>query len=415
MRELVLLLDEWNNDKNFVLNELELIKSKFNVTVVCNDSDLKNNYSYPDGVKFIFYKRNISINILFIIIRLIFDMEFWREIRRLQHFTKKISKISEIIRFYINAELFYFFLKKENIVNPEIDTLFYSYWYFWKCFAITKHRKYMPNINVITRTHEYDLFTVSIPSGYQPFKYSMDKNLDKIIFISEHGRNYYLERYFRKESELDYKYIVDNSKYLLYRLGTEDYHHMNPYNRTDLLTIVSCSSIIPRKRVEIIVDAISCIDDIKISWIHFGDGELMEDLRNRAETKLKSKDNVQYELKGYTEHDKIMKYYLENSIDAFVMVAVSEGNPVSVMEAMSFGIPIISYNICNMSNIVKGCGILLPEESTFKALSESINNFAREDDEVIKQYRKRAREIWEEEFRGDTNSNRFINEVLLNL
>ena len=121
-------------------------------------------------------------------------MEFWREIRRLQHFTKKISKISEIIRFYINAELFYFFLKKENIVNPEIDTLFYSYWYFWKCFAITKHRKYMPNINVITRTHEYDLFTVSIPSGYQPFKYSMDENLDKIIFISEHGRNYYLER-----------------------------------------------------------------------------------------------------------------------------------------------------------------------------------------------------------------------------
>ena len=64
MRELVLLLDEWNNDKNFVLNELELIKSKFTVTVVCNDSDLKNNYSYPDSVKFIFYKRNISINIL---------------------------------------------------------------------------------------------------------------------------------------------------------------------------------------------------------------------------------------------------------------------------------------------------------------------------------------------------------------
>lgn len=415
MRELVLLLDEWNNDKNFVLNELELIKSKFNVTVVCNDSDLKNNYSYPDGVKFIFYKRNISINILFIIIRLIFDMEFWREIRRLQHFTKKISKISEIIRFYINAELFYFFLKKENIVNPETDTLFYSYWYFWKCFAITKHRKYMPNINVITRTHEYDLFTVSIPSGYQPFKYSMDENLDKIIFISEHGRNYYLERYFRKESELNYKYIVDNSKYLLYRLGTEDYHHMNPYNRTDLLTIVSCSSIIPRKRVEIIVDAISCIDDIKISWVHFGDGELMDELRNRAEAKLKSKENIQYELKGYTEHDKIMKYYLENSIDAFIMVAVSEGNPVSVMEAMSFGIPIISYDICNMSNIVKGCGILIPENATYETLSKSIEEFAKEDDEVIAKYRRKSREIWEDEFRGDENSKRFINEVLLSL
>ena len=415
MRELVLLLDEWNNDKNFVLNELELFKSKFNVTVVCNDSDLKNNYTYPDNVNFIFYKRKISISILFIIIRLIFDMEFWHEIHRLHHTKNKTSKISEIIRFYINAELFYLFLKKENLVSPEIDTLFYSYWYFWKCFAITKHRENMPNISVITRAHEYDLFTVSIPSGYQPFKYSMDENLDKIIFISEHGRNYYLEKYIRKEEERNYNYIVDSSKYLLYRLGTEDYRHMNPYDRTDILTIVSCSSIIPRKRVEIIVDAISCIDDIKIRWLHFGDGELMDDLKKKADSKLKLKGNVQYELKGYTNHDDIMRYYAENSIDAFLMVAISEGNPVSVMEAMSFGIPIISYNICNMSNIVKGCGILIPEESTYKALSESINNFAREDDEVIAKYRRRAREIWEDEFRGEENSKRFINEVLLTL
>ena len=54
-----------------------------------------------------------------------------------------------------------------------------------------------------------------------------------------------------------------------------------------------------------------------------------------------------------------------------------------------------------MSNIVKGCGILIPEDSTYVTLSETIGNFAREEDEVIRQYRKRARVICYEEFKGD--------------
>ena len=68
-----------------------------------------------------------------------------------------------------------------------------------------------------------------------------------------------------------------------------------------------------------------------------------------------------------------------------------------------------------MSNIVKGCGILIPENATYETLSKSIEEFAKEEDEVIAKYRRRAREIWEDEFRGDENSKRFINEVLLSL
>ena len=45
---------------------------------------------------------------------------------------------------------------------------------------------------------------------------------------------------------------------------------------------------------------------------------------------------------------------------------------------------------------------------------ESVGN-AAELMEVIAKYRRKSREIWEDKFRGDENSKRFINEVLLSL
>ena len=181
------------------------------------------------------------------------------------------------------------------------------------------------------------------------------------------------------------------------------------------IRLVSCSNVIPIKRVDLIVKALSEVKNISIEWIHFGDGELLEKIKSDAEKLLKPCKNISYSLVGRVQNNDIMKYYSENSVDAFLMVSESEGNPVSVMEAMSFGIPIISYDICNMSNIVKGCGILIPENATYETLSKSIEEFAKEDDEVISKYRRRAREIWEKEFRGDENSKRFIDEVLLAL
>lgn len=407
MRKLYLLLDEWNNDKNFVYSELEQIKKYFDVTVICNELPNKDEYKFPENVQFQFYTRKGGLRTAVALAKSIFDPETWKEFSRLKGEKGKLAKISEIVRFYINAELFFDYLKQNKNVTKDSDAIFYSYWYFWKCFAITKHRRDLPKICVVTRTHEYDLFTVSIPSGYQPFKYSMDRDLDKIIFISEHGRDYYIDKYTKRIEEKD-------SKYLLYHLGTKDYGQ-NPYVRGSVLNLVSCSSVIPRKRVDSIIGALTQIDKIKINWVHFGDGELIEELRNKARILLRDKNNITYEFKGYTKHEDIMEYYKNNSIDAFVMVAISEGNPVSVMEAMSFGIPIVSCNICNMSNVVKGCGVLIPECDIEGNLPEAIKKIYSEGDEIINNYRNRAREIWENEYQEDKNNYRFLNEVLLRL
>lgn len=400
MKKLILLVDEWESNKNFVERELTLIKQLFDVTIICNhDSKAR----YPSGTKYISYNRRIEIGVILAFIKCIFDRNTWIEFSYLRKGKGKVKKLSEVLRFYINAELFWDSVKDEFQKNEEF--IVYSYWLFWKCFAFTKNKTKYPGMKIISRVHGYDLYDEQIPSGYQPFKRAMDERLDKVVFISEYGMNYYMEKY-----GLSY-----DNKHCLYQLGTKDYNTLNPYKRMEYIRLVSCSNVIPIKRVELIIKALAEIKNTSIEWIHFGDGELFETIKSEAEKLLKSHKNIRYSLAGRVENSDIMKYYSENSIDAFLMVSESEGNPVSVMEAMSFGIPIISYNICNMSNIVKGCGILIPEDSTYVTLSETIENFAREEDEMIRQYRKRAREIWEEEFRGDENSRRFINEVLLTL
>ena len=398
---LFIFLDEWKNDKNFIESELELIKNQFDVTVVCNDFEDKDKYTYPDNVEFLFYKRKGGTALLLYLIRCFLNRDFWEEFSHLKNEDNKYGKLSEVVRFFINSECFYSFLKRNDLISNDKRTIYYTYWYFYKCFALTNHRKDIKG-RIITRTHEYDLYTESIPTGYQPFKYAMDKNLDKIIFIAEHGRQYYIDKYRFKTSD----------KYELYHLGTKDYG-LNPYKKQDELVLVSCSSVIKRKRVHHIVEALGQITDTKIHWIHFGNGDLFDELKKKASELLDSKENISYELRGYTKHDEIMDFYSKNSVDAFMMVAVSEGNPVSVMEAMSYGIPVISYDICNMPNMIKDNGVLISENSTVDDLAEAIKEFAMFDDDTVSRMRKNSRQIWEEDYNETVNNKKFLEEILL--
>lgn len=404
MRKLYLFLDNWNNDKNFAGSEIELIKNHFDVSIICNEDDTDKK-DLLDGVNYYFYKRTGGAKLIKALLTALFDKETYKEIKNLKNESNKKQKLSEIIRFYINAELFYDFLKENGLVGNDENAIYYSYWYFYKCFALTKHKKELKGSRIITRTHEYDLFTVSIPSGYQPFKYAMDKQLDKLIFISEHGRQYYLSRYGFKASD----------KYGLYHLGTKRYSESSVYKRQDKFVIASCASVIKRKRVDLIVDALGTINDKEIEWVHFGSGDLFDEVKEKASKLLDCKNNISYKFMGYTKHDDVMKFYRENSVDAFLMTAVSEGNPVSVMEAMSFSIPIISCSICNMPNVIKGNGILISENPDAKELSMAIKKLCELSDEEILKLRNKSKEIWENDYVEDKNNQKFLDEVLLKL
>ena len=425
MRKLYLLLDEWDNDRNFVGRELELIARKYDVTVICNSADEDLN----PNVRYAIYRRPGKLKAIGSVLRMIADADAWSELRRvLKEPAGKRAKVSEVIRFYINADLFRSYMRKNGFL--EDNAVYYSYWYFWKCYAVTHERKRYPGIRVITRTHEYDLYDYTSPSGYQPFKVSMDEKLDSIIFIAEHGRDYYLKKYNR----------VPGDKYKLYHLGTlrndtakihgetEDVSlsdeacmtgHDTARNRntsgagqTNMLTMVSCSSIITRKRVDRIAEALGLINDLNVRWLHFGTGDCEDRLKKLCEDKLKGKENISYELKGYVKNEELHKFYAQNRVDCFITASSSEGNPVSVMEAMSYGIPVIAPAVCNFPNMIRDCGILVSGECTPGEIAEAIRKIKSMPAAEALQMRDNAYKCWDESFNADKNNRRFTEEVL---
>lgn len=408
MRKLYLMMDNWNENKPFVLSEIEEIRKHFDLSIICNDtSDLKPE-DIPEGIAYYTYAKKKSFRIILYVVKFLMERDVLDEIRNIKREGRNVQeKITEILRFYINAELYYEFLKKEKLISKDSSAIYYSYWYFWKCFALTKHRKDYPEIKIITRAHGYDLYKNQIPSGYQPFKKAMDRNLDKVIFISEHGQDYY-------EKELG---IKKTEKHCLCKLGTKDVdalyidtvrikEELNKPNR--VFRIVSCSSVVELKRVNLIVEALALIDDVKVEWTHFGGGPLYEELKVLAKKLLGNKNNITYLLPGKVSNQEIMDYYSNNYIDVFMMMSRSEGNPVSVIEAMSCGIPIISTSINNMPNLIKGNGILIDENPTKNEIVKAImkvNNLFEKD--VIDMHIC-SRRIWEMEYRAVNNDRAFV-------
>ena len=98
----------------------------------------------------------------------------------------------------------------------------------------------------------------------------------------------------------------------------------------------------------------------KIIWNIAGDGEDKQKILD-----LKEKwDNVNYF--GYIENNYVASIYKEN--DLFISTSKWEGFPYNLLEAQSFGLPVISYNISGCNDIIENNknGFLVDNLEEFK-------------------------------------------------
>ena len=198
------------------------------------------------------------------------------------------------------------------------------------------------------------------------------------------------------------------NKIYLSRLGTIDYG-LNPDMKDECFRIISCSNLIPVKRVELIIDSLRTLSEnySNIEWIHFGTGQYLDQIKKYAAEKLQ---NMHYEFKGSVPNSQIMEYYRNTHVDLFVNVSSSEGIPVSIMEACSFGIPVIATNVGGTSEIVyhKKNGYLLEKDFHTETLAKYITDLILSES-LIKKMRIESREIWTTLFLCDRNYHNFYN------
>ena len=110
----------------------------------------------------------------------------------------------------------------------------------------------------------------------------------------------------------------------------------------------------------------------------------------------------------------MLDYYKNNIIDIFINLSASEGIPVSIMEANSFGIPCIATNVGGTGEIVYNNinGFLLDAEFRINDVVNIIENYNNMSYEEIMELRHNARKIWENNYSAENNYKSFIQELI---
>ncbi len=206
-------------------------------------------------------------------------------------------------------------------------------------------------------------------------------------------------------SFLNINKINNNTNSIISRIGVYD----NGLNRVDhnegLIRIVSCSNVIPLKRIHLIINSLHNIIEKKIEWIHFGDGFMMNEILNLSK---KIPQNINVVFKGRVDNDLVIKFYKENYIDLFINVSEVEGVPVSIMEAFSFGIPCFATDVGGTSEIVNDSnGFLVKKNFKLNELERVIINI--KETSKIKELRENSRKTWNEKCNAKKNFEDLVN------
>lgn len=127
-------------------------------------------------------------------------------------------------------------------------------------------------------------------------------------------------------------------------------------NTSDKITIISVGRLSIQKNPKLFNDiALEFIDNPNIQFIWCGDGELKSELTS---------PNIK--CTGWIERKKL-ENYLANA-DIYLSTSLWEGLPLSVLEAMSVGLPVVLSNCVGNRDLVRDNGFL------YKDKKEATNN-----------------------------------------
>jgi imidazole glycerol-phosphate synthase subunit HisF len=281
------------------------------------------------------------------------------------------------------------------------NTIFYSYWLTASALALTSLKEQKKIIYLVSRAHGFDLYNERGDYILNFFKPYIFGKINKLYCISEYGKHY-----------LAKKYKNYSDKFFVSRLGT-----FNQFKFTtvisDTFEIVSCSFLAPVKRIELLIlgmeDFQNKFPSIQIKWIHIGGGTLFDSTIGFARQKLKPGT---FNFKGTLSISDIYNLYSNNSFGCLINVSESEGLPVSIMEAQSFGIPVIATAVGGTPEIVNDeNGLLLSVNPTPHEIATAIYDVFINKEKWQKK-RVLSRKNWEENFDAEKNYKAFAAELL---
>ena len=243
--------------------------------------------------------------------------------------------------------------------------LFYTYWFTPTTCACAGN-----NVPVVTRAHGNDIFPEQNAGGYIPLSRLRASLPDRVVPCSQRGA-VTLEGQGVPALRLAVSY-----------LGVPE---AEPRLHTPLSServLLSCSSVIPVKRLDLLAERMRqyalARPDYACVWHHIGDGELLKSLAAYCESNLCDIPNLKYVLHGHMTVEGVRSFMGTTALDALVNVSSSEGVPVTMMEALQAGIPVIGTDVGGVAELITPeVGGLLPADANTVAFIATVDDLAR--------------------------------------
>lgn len=259
-------------------------------------------------------------------------------------------------------------------------------YFYWGTDFVKISLFYKGKSKMVARFHGYwDLWEESY-GGYMPYRKYVVGKLSQCVFISKLGKSYF-----------DKKYPLATTSYV--PLGSNDYGSGPASPDDGILRVVSCSDVYPLKRVPLLFEALNMTSSIKIEWTHIGGGTHYNELKSLVESQ--KREHLTAILLGPFAHSQVMEYYKLHHFDVFVNLSTNEGVPVSIMEAISFNIPVVATNVGGTSDVVpEDVGELISPNPTKEEIINSIT--------AVVAKKMSPRDFWLTHYNAAVNYNAFV-------
>ena len=201
-------------------------------------------------------------------------------------------------------------------------------------------KKKFPELKVFSGAHGFDLFEERHIGKRIPFRELSISLIDKVIVCSNEGISYLIDKYPRFKN-----------KFRLVNSGISKKNIMVKSSTDGIFRILTLSRTHPVKRISYLLKTLKKIEsfsDFEIEYYHIGGDHDhgatgLQNLKNLSK-KLDFK-RFKINFKGQISDDDLNNFFKNFSIDVFLNVSSSEGTCLSLVEAMSYSIPVVVTSV----------------------------------------------------------------------
>jgi len=391
----------YGTGESFLETEIVLLASHYEKVVIAPLVKASSDHRIiPDNVELLdisgilekHYERNFIKKLKLIVY--VFSFQFIHSKRKGTYFKQFRYYLSYLIhKINVANELHRIILQKKYD-----SVVCYSYWFDYLILPLSILRKEKKINYLLTRAHGGDVYEYQHeePNFFFSFRSFQIQNIDTICPISQDGL-----------AHLKTNYPLSINKLKLSRLGVVATGKINN-SPVDNTVIVTCSSFFGYKRLNLVPEILKHLS-VKVKWIHIGgDGDLKDEIMKLAKL---LPENIEAIFKGQLSNSQVFEFYETTPVSLFLNVSKSEGLPVSIMEAISFGIPVIATDVGGVKEIVTNqTGNLLDLNFDPKYAARLI------EDNLTKyssaEFRSGVRAFWENNFNAEKNYSYFITNIL---